>query len=189
MSFTESRRHIAKRLQFTALGLVIVGSLVATGVRAKEQTDSLAVIKAALPDSVSLDNSVTYVDFWASWCLPCKQSFPWMQQLYEKYHKQGLNLVAICVDKDHSSALKFLKETKATFTVLFDSTGAIAKQYKLKAMPASYLYDSDGHLVLSKKGFRKEETVSVEDKVLQSLLAMNKKKKHSGKISKPEANK
>lgn len=176
MSISVYFRRIAKLLQLALLVAVLISSF-APGVSAKEPPDLLAVIKGALPDSVSLDNRVTYVDFWASWCLPCKQSFPWMQQLYEKYHKQGLNLIAICVDKDHSTALKFLEESKATFTVLFDSTGSIAKQYKLKAMPASYLYDSDGHLVLSKKGFRKEETDHVEAKVSQLLLAINKKNK------------
>jgi len=192
MSVTKSCLPNAKRLQYVALGLLIVGSLVGSGVKAKEPTDSLSVIKAALPDSVSLDSGVTYVDFWASWCLPCKQSFPWMQEMYDKYHKQGLNLVAICVDKDHSAALQFLKDSKATFTVLFDSTGALAKQYKLKAMPVSYLYDSAGHLVMSKKGFRKEETEAVKDKINQLLLAMNAKRKHSNnkeQTTKPEATK
>jgi thiol-disulfide isomerase/thioredoxin len=138
-------------------------------IHAAESTDSVGSIRAALPDSISLDNKVVYVDFWASWCVPCRQSFPWMQTIYEKYHRDGLEIVAVNVDKDHAAAMKFLDEHSVAFPILYDSTGSLAKLYELKAMPTSLIYDRDGHLVQRHQGFRMEETESVE-RTLQTLL-------------------
>ena len=136
---------------------------------AGETTDSVNSIKEALPDSIELDGKVVYVDFWASWCVPCRQSFPWMQTIYDKYHREGLEIIAVNVDKDHSAAMKFLEEHKAGFPILFDSTGSLAKLYELEAMPTSFIYDRNGHLVQRNQGFRQEETEGVE-RTVQALL-------------------
>ena len=136
---------------------------------AGESTDSVNSIKEALPDSIALDGKVVYVDFWASWCVPCRQSFPWMQTIYDKYHSEGLEIIAVNVDKDHAAAMKFLGEHKAGFPILFDSTGSLAKLHELEAMPTSLIYDRDGHLVQRNQGFRQAEAEGVE-RTLQTLL-------------------
>ncbi len=139
---------------------ILLGAAIST--RAAGVPDSVNDLQTILPDTVSLRGKVVYVDFWASWCAPCQQSFPWMQKLYEKYHHQGLEIVAISVDKDHRSALEFLKDTKVTFPIVFDSTGDLAKQYKLETMPTSFIYDRNGRLVSRNRGFKQEETDSLD---------------------------
>jgi thiol-disulfide isomerase/thioredoxin len=122
-----------------------------------------------LPDTVSLAGKVVYVDFWASWCAPCRLSFPWMQQIYEKYREKGFEIVAVSVDKDHNAALKFLKHSKATFTIVFDSTGELAKKLQLEAMPTSIIYDRGGRLVSKHSGFREEDTERLENSLARLI--------------------
>ncbi len=152
-----------------SISVLIIFLLTLPVAQAGESTDSVNAIREALPDSVSLDGKVVYVDFWASWCVPCRQSFPWMQKIYDKYHRDGLEIVAVNVDKDHAAAMKFLQEHEAAFSILFDSTGSLAKLYELEAMPSSFIYDRDGHLVQRNQGFRQEETEGVE-RTVQTLL-------------------
>ncbi len=73
-------------------------------------------------DLDKLRGSVVYVDFWASWCGPCKRSFPWMNEMTRKYGPKGLTIVAINVDKKREDAEKFLKVAPAEFTVVYDPT-------------------------------------------------------------------
>lgn len=110
---------------------------------------------------------VVYLDFWASWCDPCKRSFPWMNKLQEQYGSNGFEVVAISLDESRKDAEKFLSRVPANFEVAFDETGKTAKSYKLKAMPSSYIIDRDGRLVHKSLGFRNEEKKVVEARIQQ----------------------
>src|SRR5258706_12593285 len=76
-----------------------------------------------------LRGKVVYVDFWASWCGPCRRSFPWMNAMNRKYGAQGLTIVAINVDKKHEDAMRFLSEMPTEFTVVYDAPGAVPAAY------------------------------------------------------------
>jgi thiol-disulfide isomerase/thioredoxin len=112
---------------------------------------------------------VVYVDFWASWCLPCKKSFPWMNEMHQKYKDQGLKIIAINVDEESADADKFLADTPAEFTILRDPEGKLAKQYKLVGMPTSLLFDTQGKLVSRHVGFKKSKIQSYEVEFKKSL--------------------
>src|SRR4051794_39610306 len=75
---------------------------------------------------------VVYFDFWASWCGPCKQSFPWMNAMQAKYADKGLVIVAVNVDNAHDDALKFLQQVPARFKIAYDPKGQVAQQYAIK---------------------------------------------------------
>jgi thiol-disulfide isomerase/thioredoxin len=110
---------------------------------------------------------VVYLDFWASWCGPCKQSFPWMNKLQEQYGRDGLEIVAVSLDTSRKDAEKFLEKIPANFDVAFDERGQTAQIYKLKAMPSSFLIDRDGKLVHKSIGYRNEEKKVIEAKIQQ----------------------
>jgi cytochrome c biogenesis protein CcmG, thiol:disulfide interchange protein DsbE len=112
---------------------------------------------------------LTYVDFWASWCGPCKQSFPWMNAMNQKYAKDGLRIVAVNVDKRKEDAEKFLKQVPAQFEIGFDPEGKTATAYQVKAMPTSMLIDDKGKIVMIHRGFRAEESDELERKFQQYL--------------------
>ncbi len=123
-------------------------------------------------DLSEFKGKVVYLDFWASWCDPCKRSFPWMNKLQEQYGHNGFEIVAVSLDEDRQDAEKFLARVPANFTVAFDETGKTAESYKLKAMPSSYLIDRQGRLVHKSVGFRNEVKKIIEAKI-QELTGGN----------------
>lgn len=120
-------------------------------------------------DLEKLKGRVLYVDFWASWCGPCKQSFPWMNEMHAKYAAKGLEIIAINVDAKAADAERFLATTPAKFTVAFDAKGITPKQFDVKAMPTSYLVDSVGKVTLVHAGFRDSDRVSLEAAINAAL--------------------
>ena len=122
--------------------------------------------------SVSLKkykNQVVIVDFWASWCVPCKYSFPWLNEMQERYGEDGLKVIGINVDKDKAMAEKFLEHVPASFDIAYDPEGEVADLYSLKVMPSSFLIDRDGNLVHAHKGFKTNDGSRMED-MIRDLL-------------------
>ena len=115
---------------------------------------------------------VVYLDFWASWCDPCKRSFPWMNELQALYGKDGFEIIAVNLDTSRKDAEEFLKQMPAKFEIAFDKSGKTAEAYNLKAMPSSFLIDKNGRLVHKSLGYRLEEKKIVEKKI-QKLLGKN----------------
>lgn len=116
-----------------------------------------------------LKGKVVYVDFWASWCGPCKQSFPWMNEMQKKYGPQGLQILGMNVDAKREDADKFLKEFPAEFAVAFDSKGESAKLFKIKGMPTAYLVGKDGVVLNVHQGFRDKDRAELEAKFIEAL--------------------
>ncbi len=96
---------------------------------------------------------VVLVDFWASWCAPCKVSFPALDSLHEEFHDAGLDVVAINVDEDTKSAREFLSGKSPSMTVLFDPKGRSPEAFKVEGMPSSFLIDRDGNVRFRHMGF------------------------------------
>jgi len=90
---------------------------------------------------------VLILDFWASWCVPCRRSFPWMNEMQEKYGGQGLVIVGVNMDADAAEAQTFLKEFSVDFRIIEDAKGELAKKIDVIAMPNSYVIDRNGDVV------------------------------------------
>lgn len=120
-------------------------------------------------DLKSLRGQVLYVDFWASWCAPCKKSFPWLNSMQEKYGTKGFKVIGVNVDRDSRLAEKFLEKIPANFDMVFDPQGKLASQYKLVGMPSSYLIDKNGKIQHNHIGFRTNKTDDYEQSI-QKLL-------------------
>lgn len=112
---------------------------------------------------------VVYLDFWASWCGPCRQSFPFMNALRQKYATQGLAVVAVNVDANRQDANQFLQSTPASFPVVFDSKGSLAEQYNVPGMPTTLLIDRHGKIRDTRIGFRSNEKADYEAEVERLL--------------------
>ena len=117
----------------------------------------------------SLRGKAVLVDFWASWCGPCRQSFPWMNGLQKRYGDKGLAIVAVNLDKDRELASHFLAEVPAAFTVAFDPSGKTAESYKVKAMPTTFLVSPDGKLLLTHTGFDAKHASEFEAQIAEAL--------------------
>jgi thiol-disulfide isomerase/thioredoxin len=113
-----------------------------------------AIANDQLPDKLSaLTGQVVYIDFWASWCKPCRKSFPWMNQMQQKYAAQGLQIIAINLDTEEALAKVFLEKVPADIPIIYDPEGNIASDYQLVGMPSSYVIDKKGNIRFSHKGF------------------------------------
>ena len=110
-----------------------------------------------------------YLDFWASWCGPCKQSFPWMGEMQAKYKAQGLRVVAVNLDQKPADAQAFLKETPAAFDVAFDTSGKTPKAYAIQGMPTSVLIGADGRVISMHSGFKPEQRGELETQIRRAL--------------------
>jgi len=117
----------------------------------------------------SFRGKVVYVDFWASWCKPCRKSFPFMNEMQKRYGKKGLKIIAINLDTEPSVASEFLKKNPANFTLAYDPKGKTPDLYKLKVMPTSFLIDRRGNLINIHKGFKEDQQAKLEKKLVKAL--------------------
>lgn len=134
-------------------------------------------LKAATEErSFDINNyqgKVVYLDFWASWCVPCRKSFPWMNKMRQKYSNEQLEIIAINLDKEHDLALEFLKNYPAEFTVMFDPKGELAKKYQIPGMPSSILFDQKGKAIEAHGGFF-EEKINEYEHQIETAINQNK---------------
>ena len=112
---------------------------------------------------------VVVLDFWASWCVPCRRSFPWMNEMQQKYGDDGLVIVAVNLDNDASDAAEFLKAYPAEFTIAYDPTRELARDYAVEAMPSSFVIGRDGTIIESHLGFKVAKTEEYEAAIVSAL--------------------
>ncbi|CED59386.1 Thiol:disulfide interchange protein DsbE, putative [Moritella viscosa] len=112
---------------------------------------------------------VVLVDFWASWCTPCIRSFPWMDEMVEKYGEKGFVVIAINMDQESILATKFLQRYPNKLTIAFDPQGAVAEQYEIMGLPNSFILNKKGEIVYKHIGFRLAELDKYEAEILSLL--------------------
>jgi peroxiredoxin len=98
------------------------------------------------------------INFWATWCAPCREEMPAMERLHQRYRQRGLVLLAVSVDTDASLVGPFLERYKLTFPVTLDAKMSLANRYGVRALPASFLIDRDGYLAALALGPRAWDT-------------------------------
>lgn len=150
-----------------ALAFAAALSLPAHAIEAGQAAPAFS-LPTAKGDAIALDKlkgKVVYVDFWASWCGPCRRSFPWMAEMQQKYGAKGFTVVAVNVDKKRSDAERFLEKTPAGFTVVYDEAGTTPAAYAVKGMPSSYLIDPSGKVTFVERGFLDEHKAEIEQKI------------------------
>jgi cytochrome c biogenesis protein CcmG, thiol:disulfide interchange protein DsbE len=161
---------IAFYLRLLAISLFVVSVHAQEAGKAATDFELLS----AKQESVKLSGfkgKVVYLDFWASWCIPCRETFPFMNQLKEKYGKDGLEVVAVNIDTKRPDADKFLAQIPADFTVLFDPKRVVAKIYALKGMPTTFLIDRSGNVISTHLGFQKDRAGELEAVVAEAIAS------------------
>lgn len=118
-----------------------------------------------------LKGHVIYLDFWASWCKPCRKSFPFMNEMHRRHSKQGLKVISINLDTHRKDARKFLRKYPAKFTVAYDEKGVTPGKYNVAVMPTSFIIDRKGNIVNIHKGFREDHQKKIEAMINKALAA------------------
>ncbi|MGH8324338.1 MAG: TlpA family protein disulfide reductase [Steroidobacteraceae bacterium] len=114
---------------------------------------------------------VVLVDFWASWCSPCRQSLPLYNGLQADFPASDFAILAVNLDEDIADAKTFLREHPVTYTTLQNPQGDIAKTFKLKGMPSSYLLDRDGIVRARHIGFEPKDIGALKREIA-TLIAV-----------------
>jgi cytochrome c biogenesis protein CcmG/thiol:disulfide interchange protein DsbE len=165
---------VRRWVSFTLLSLFLTLAAPATFAAGTRQEPAAApdFTLPASSGSVSLRDfrgKVVFVDFWASWCMPCRQSFPWMGIMLDRYSEQGLVIVAINLDKEREAADTFLERYPAPFLVAFDPAGKTAEAFHVEVMPSSFIVSRTGRIVYSHAGFEHAKARAVEDQIKEEL--------------------
>jgi thiol-disulfide isomerase/thioredoxin len=125
-------------------------------------------LEGKLPEE--LKGRVILLDFWASWCGPCKNSFPVMEELTNKFTGQGLTVIAVSVDEKRENVELFLKSAKVSFTVVRDAQRKLVTAADIRSMPTSFLIDRSGKIRFIHAGFDRDKTTREYVKEIEQLL-------------------
>lgn len=154
------------------IGLVCL--TVSASVYASDQLPDLEGVEFASSRKIDLTTfrgEVVYLDFWAAWCPPCRQSLPFMEELHQQYGRHGLKIVAVNIDERKRDAWEFLKAHPISYTNLYDPGGKIGKRLKVTAMPTAFLIDRGGRIVSRHVGFDREYSESLKRAIVALLSA------------------
>jgi peroxiredoxin len=161
-------------LRIKPLILAVVGvtclSASAAGWKSGDALPDLSTfgLEGKLPDN--LKGKVVVLDFWASWCVQCKESFPALERLHEKYGNQGLVVVGVTVDEKAADVEKFLKKTPVKFSIARDAKQKLATAADVDELPATYFIDRSGKIRYAHTGFDGKQTEKKYQEEIKKLL-------------------
>ncbi|MGH8223110.1 MAG: TlpA family protein disulfide reductase [Woeseiaceae bacterium] len=152
-----------------SLGILALGSLASSGLTGQPAPDF--ALKSATGQNLRLSEyrgDVVMINFWATWCGPCRQEMPLLDELYGRYQRVGFSLLGVNIDDDSRRALQMVEELGVTFPVLFDETKEVSKLYQVEAMPVTVLLDREGTVRHVHHGYKP----GYEEKYLTEIRAL-----------------
>lgn len=146
-------------VMFRSLILLAAGALTASSITAGEISRPAPNFTLQTRDGgdlslADLQGQVVMVNFWATWCGPCRQEMPHLEALYQRYGDLGFTLLGVNVEPDTSGATKFLRDTPVSFPILFDPSSEVSKLYDVIAMPSTMLVDRSGNVRFIHHGYK-----------------------------------
>ena len=162
-----------KGLKTTLLGAILViftaSSLASSSLEGRDAPDF--VLKSATGENLRLSEyrgDVVMINFWATWCGPCRQEMPLLDDLYGRYQRVGFNLLGVNIDDDSRRAMQMIEELGVNFPVLFDESKEVSKLYEVDAMPVTVLVDREGNVRFVHHGYKP----GYEDKYLDQVRTL-----------------
>ena len=151
------RNNIIKTL--TLIGFTLMFSTSVTYAASEKLSGKAAnfTLKSRSGKNIKLSElrgEVVMLNFWASWCGPCRKEMPLLEKIHKKYKKLGFTLLGVNVEQDTRAAKRYLKDVKVSFPVLFDPANKTSKLYNLSAMPTTILIDRNGNKRFLHKGYK-----------------------------------
>ena len=138
-----------------ALTVLAASSLASSGLTGKPAPDF--ALKSSTGENLRLSEyrgDVVMINFWATWCGPCRQEMPLLDQLYSRYERVGFNLLGVNIDDDSNRAMDMIRELGVNFPVLFDARKEVSKLYDVDAMPVTVLVDREGNVRYVHQGYK-----------------------------------
>ncbi len=143
-----------KKMLGIAAGLLLASATGAGEISGPAPNFSLPSRSGEQVSLEDLKGQVVMINFWATWCAPCRQEMPHLEALHQRYSNLGFTLLGVNVDKDTSGVEKFLAQTPVSFKVLFDSANEVSELYDVIAMPSTVMVDREGNLRYMHHGYQ-----------------------------------
>ena len=161
------------KLRNTIIALVFsaiaASSLASSGMEGQKAPDF--ALKSSTGENLRLSEyrgDVVMINFWATWCGPCRQEMPLLDELYNRYQRVGFNLLGVNIDDDSRRAMQMAEELGIDFPVLFDATKEVSRLYEVEAMPVTVLVDREGTVRYVHHGYKP----GYEDKYLDQIRSL-----------------
>jgi len=161
------------KIRNSIFGLVIcifaASTLAASGMEGQPAPDF--ALKSSTGENMRLSEhrgDVVMINFWATWCGPCRQEMPLLDELYTRYQRVGFNLLGVNIDDDSGRAMKMIDELGVNFPVLFDARKEVSKLYSVEAMPVTVLVDREGNVRHVHHGYKP----GYEEKYLDQIRSL-----------------
>jgi peroxiredoxin len=163
-------RHSLLRTLVSVIAVLLVSPLAASTAGAPAPAFSLPARAGGNVALADLKGQVVMINFWATWCGPCRKEMPLLEQIYQKYHGLGFTLLAVNVEEDSSGADAWLKKNvPVTFPVLYDRENRVSKLYEVPAMPSTVIVDRKGQVRFVHFGYTDGTESTYQDQV-RSLI-------------------
>ena len=143
--------------QWTRAGLLALTLMVSGAATAADSPAPGFTLPARGGSTVNLSQfkgQVVMINFWASWCVPCRQEMPLLETIYKKYKPLGFTLIGVNVEPDQKDAEKFLSQTPVSFPVLFDAKSQVSGLYNVQVMPTTVFIDRKGNVRLVHQSYQ-----------------------------------
>jgi len=134
--------------------LLLVGTTNAATIQGKAPNFTLKSNTGKNIKLSELRGQVVLLNFWASWCGPCRQEMPLLEKLQQRYSALGFTVLGVNVEEDPSKAKTLLKDIPVSFPILFDTQNTVSKQYQVLAMPSTVMIDRNGNMRYLHKGYK-----------------------------------
>jgi len=161
------------KIKNLTLGLLVtvfaVTSLASSGLEGQVAPDF--ALKSSTGENLRLSEyrgNVVMINFWATWCGPCRQEMPLLDELYTRYERVGFSLLGVNIDDDSRRAMQMVEDLGVSFPVLFDVRKEVSKLYEVEAMPVTVLVDREGNVRYVHHGYKS----GYEDKYLDQVRSL-----------------
>lgn len=164
-------KTLFKAFALLVLGITLVLSPTAFAVKANQKAPEISLpgLDAKTVKLSGLKGQVVMVNFWASWCQPCRTEMPLIEELYNKYKKIGFTVLAVNVDEDPANARAMLKEVPVSFPVVLDTKNTSIQEYQVQAMPSTYMVDRKGMIRDVHRGYKAGDEAEYENYIRKLL--------------------
>jgi thiol-disulfide isomerase/thioredoxin len=147
-------RSLPRLLTACLISLVCVSLAGAAAVKGPAPNFTLKSLGGKNLKLSEMTGNVVLINFWASWCGPCREDMPLLNALHKKYAPLGFTVLGVNVEEDVDGAMSFLKNVPVDFPILLDNTNKVSKQYKVVAMPTTVVVDRDGNMRYLHEGYK-----------------------------------
>ena len=166
------KKTLATILMIATLALAFSLPAVALTSRGEQAPDfTLTTLDGSREISLSeLAGKVVYIDFWASWCGPCRKALPEVQALWDEYRGENFQMIGVNLDRKIEAGLKYVQSKNVTFPSVFDEGGSVSTEYGVRSIPSMIIIGPDGKVAYSEVGFNPKKLPDIK-KVIEGLMA------------------